>query len=338
MRFNEFKGSPKEIGYQRGSKLKDILLSRYQLLWQGIEKSKSKVEKILQKARSTVEKFFPDFAQEMKATAEGAKMSYDHIVFLNLYEEMHCMPLNCSQIAFIKSDMGPIYGKSEDADYLDRNYGVTIIRPNKGHSFIEMGGIDWIVSAGGGINDTGLCIGQSTVVCSDINPDGVPRLTLLRAVLQNCSNVKEAIEFLRSYKINLIGMNYLLVDSEGEAAVVEKSPFKQRERYPEDNAVYCTNLFLHKEMEKLIKPGFYSFIETNAKDRYSRLKDFADLNTKAQNMGEGFKNILRSHGKGGICQHGSFNTASSFVMIPKKKEMWITDGPPCKNEFIVYKL
>ncbi len=43
--------------------------------------------------------------------------------------------------------------------------------------------------------------------------------------------------------------------------------------------------------------------------------------------------MIRSHGPGGMCQHGVMQTAWSVMMVPRSRELWLADGPPCQNPF-----
>ncbi len=222
--------------------------------------------------KAPVEKSFPDLAEEMKGTAEGSGMSYHDILLLNFCEELG-VSKGCSQLALTGSNVGPIYGKSEDAGF-DRTYVITEISPQRGYCFLQVGAVNWIVSSGGGINDSGLCIGQSTVLCNDGPAGGIPRLTLLRAALQYCSNVEEALDFFNRCNTALRGMNFLIVDSSGDGAVIEKSPSRQMVRKPQKGAIWCTNHFLSDEMKEVMNWEKYRDIEENSKGRYRKLEEF----------------------------------------------------------------
>ena len=43
--------------------------------------------------------------------------------------------------------------------------------------------------------------------------------------------------------------------------------------------------------------------------------------------------MIRSHGPGGMCQHGVMQKTWSVMMVPRSRELWLSDGPPCQNPF-----
>jgi hypothetical protein len=150
--------------------------------------------------------------------------------------------------------------------------------------------------------------------------------------------VAEAVDFYAEYKTAKIGGNTTMVDSSGDAAVVEKSPTRQEVRRPQNGTIWCTNHPTFSGMRELwdvvgMKEGRLE----GSGARYAKLQDFLEGYDGTDAVGS-FEDILRTHGPGGICQHNVLWTLFSLITIPKKREMRVTDGPPCKNEFATYRL
>jgi hypothetical protein len=128
-----------------------------------------------------------------------------------------------------------------------------------------------------------------------------------------------------------VGNNYLLIDESGDMCVVEASPFKVRERKPDQNFVVATNHFIHPEMVDV----------ENMKERipdslmrYKRIKEV--ISTKGGKVDFKLaKKILSDH-KGSVCSHIKaikLGTLWSLIVLPKDREVFIASGHPCKAEY-----
>lgn len=344
MRFAEFSGSAYEIGLQRGKVFRESLLSGYDRFCKYPEEIRKSSEKIVQRMGESLQNVFPEAVEELKGTASGAGMSYEKILLLSFSEELY-LACDCSQIAFKQSNVGPIYGKTEDAGF-NRTYVISKISPKGRHKVITVGAANWITGSAGGLNEAGLCIGQSSVICTDSNPLGIPRLTLIRYLLERCSNISEALDFLGQNKIAFIGMNYLIIDSSGQMVVVEKSPTKQAVRTSEGSSLCATNHYIAEEMKTVMamltgmEPDLDKRLarEANTKHRYSRLFDCGRSYAAGQFGLDEMKRILRSHGIGGLCQHGLMETTFAMIGLPQERKLLITNGPACRSEFFSYEI
>ncbi len=79
-----------------------------------------------------------------------------------------------------------------------------------------------------GMNERGLTIGMAAVPPGDMNPDpnkeSVDSLKIIRKMLDQASNVDEAVVLMQRYNINMEGgppLHYLIADRTGRAALVE---------------------------------------------------------------------------------------------------------------------
>jgi len=349
MRFVRLQGSPRQIGLQRGKSFGNLLSAIYKrkCASEGETETKSAKE-VVEKMNVIIRKFFPELVEEMEGTAKSSGLAYQDIVLLNFSEEISFGEQKdfCSQIAFSATDNGPMLAKSEDAG-TRRTYVVTEICPDHGYRTLQLISVDWIVGSGGGVNEKGLCVGQSTVWTRDKNEHGIPRLILPRVLLQYCSNVGEAINFLKEYKLSFKGMNFMLLDNSGAIAVIEKSPFQQSIRRPDQgsNFLCCTNHFLTPTMWGMMELStgeeqnleILIAREINSKARYARLLDFARKYSRRPPSERSLKKLLRSHGIGGICQHGLLTTTFSLIVSPAREEISATDTAPCNSNFVRYR-
>ena len=339
MRFEKFGGTPEEIGRGKGRAYGGLLREQYGSFCTYTGEERDRAVAVVEDMRLAVEEAFPDLALEMEAIAEASGMGYDELTLLTYCEELG-RPKGCSQAAVVRTEVGPVYMKSEDIGpgAFDNVYAVSELSPEGGHRFLQVAPVNWTINASSGVNEAGLCMGESSVGYTDSPGGGVPRLTLMRAALQYCSSVKEAVELYAGHSTAIIGGNCMMVDASGDAAVVEKSPRRQGVREPERNGMWCTNHPTLDAMKEIWDVGeLREGREENSRARWAKLEEFV-RGYDALDAVEAFEGMLRTHGEGGICQHTVLWTIFSLVMVPARREMRVTDGPPCRSEFTAYRL
>lgn len=343
MRFEHFQGSHRAIGRQRGEAFRDLLRQYHQRYDSWPADFRQRLDSLIPTFESALGRSAPELIEEMQGTAEGAEIPYEDILRFNFAEEVG-VPSGCSQVALVDANGDAILGKSEDAGF-ERTYVVTELRPERGYGQLHVSAVNWVIGSGGGLNEAGLCIGQSSLYVTD-QAHGIPRLMLLRLALERCANVTEAIAFLQSQDMALRGMNFLLVDANGDMAVVERSPTHCAVRRAEGGVIWATNHALSPLMRAVEEgsSGTEPDIETrlavyvNSRQRFARLCDFATSHSGKADVKEALDGFLRSHGPGGLCQHGIMDTTLSMIMIARTRQLWATDGPPCSSSFQLYSL
>jgi predicted choloylglycine hydrolase len=306
---------------------------------------------------------FPYLIEELHGMAEGAKLDFDAVAMANLAPaygvfinrkdgqrpKFGC-PVGlgfddftendgCTNIIFPESDEGPILGRTLDAStpYLEVGY-IRLIVPENGYKLLCFTSISGLIT-NSGVNEHGLGIGDASLHFPSVNPRGVIRNFLPRLILQNCANVEQGIQFLSKYPVMRHGYHFALVDKDGYAAIVERSPLEMYVRRSISEPIFCTNHAVTPCMRKLeLSRGEIG--DKNSDERYAHLK----LLTSAENFQKTFnsmKNLVCSHRvPGGICQHGELQmyTRRTFLVSCRKRKFLVTDGPACQNEFREFKL
>lgn len=287
---------------------------------------------------------FPDLVEELRGISDGAQIDFGDILLLNFFPGLLNLPIYCTNIAFVNSCDGPIHGRTSDIGSDYHYYLLQRVTPNEGGQ--EFLSVNWAgtIWTGVGINASGLSVGQSSAPTAP-GQDGIGISTLImpRPVLQYCRNTREAMNLLERFRLAGKGLNVALLDETGDAAVVEKSHDKQAVREAEEGVVFCSNHFVEETMQGMI-PLRIDGIEENSTGRYQLLSNIfgTDKNIAAHGI-EGMKKLLRIHAnddRPGICQHVPPNLISwyAYILLPRKREMWICDGPPCQTEFAEYAL
>lgn len=356
MQYIESEGNAYEIGFHHGKTLRVLIeaASLYKKNFNFHRVAEEKLAKILEEILEPVEETFPELIDEMKGIAEGAKISYYDILLLNFYPVINgaYLTTECSNIAFKRSDKGPILGRTYDSTELWRNF-IHTVRPTSGYDFVHVGYAGSVWTGCSGINEHGLAMGESSVMgWKKLNKKSVDRLLTLRLILKRCRNVREAIEFLVKHDfVYPHGSNVVLVDDDGNAVIVEKMSNMQRVRWAENGVIYCSNFFVHKDMRQAMggedymadrsQPGDPRISARPAPQYLEYICRYEYLKRMAGNLGEmatfnKMKEILRSHEEpGAICRN---LTGFASIALPKDRAILITHGQPCRNPFIEYQI
>jgi hypothetical protein len=163
------------------------------------------------------------------------------------------------------------------------------------------------------------------------NEEG-PSQQWVEQMLTRCENVESAIEFIRGCIGTALSGNYLLSDSQGNAAAVEVSRGEMRVIQENYDMLVCTNLWKMLPMD--VTDRRYT---KTARHRFERVNSL--LTGSRPNLKSIFL-ATRDHSDNGadaehqygmsICNHGrTEGTISGEVLVPRQKVFWWTYGWPC---------
>lgn len=335
----ETSGSPGEIGYQYGRKLKDRLQEHCKNRTSDIYKrfKRDVIEKGRKVMLEVTEHEFPYIVEEMRGIAEGAEVSYDDYSLsvvsggFSVFKEEGD---SCSNVIFKQSNNGPLLGKTLDGTSPDMGtFVVRLINSEKENVVLCVTRIDGI-STETGLNDKGLGLGTSSIHFFTTNPRGIRRDLLLRPLLHECSNVEEGVQFLAAHPTIKSGYNYVMVDIGGNGAIGERSPIEYYVRRMEGKVIFCSNHTATTCIRKLEKSRGVDG-DKNSDDRFQNLKKITSARSFRMSL-ESMKKILRNHdNSGGICQHGNANmyTRMAYINIVKEGKLLVSPGCACKHDF-----
>jgi isopenicillin-N N-acyltransferase-like protein len=342
----ETKGLPYEVGYQHGNQVREKVKSCLDRFCPVSERTRQR-RRIVAKIEDTVASQMPEAIEEMRGIAEGSGLNYEDILLLNLSVELWGEGIfstspGCTLIGIAGED--PLVAKTIDmipGD--DQNFICQIVRPTYGYPFLHItyAGTIW---TDGGINSAGLAQTNSTLQSNGCDWSNFPIFIMTRHLLQYCRNVSEAVDFASHRNAINQGSNILLGDADNNLVVLEKS-IRQGIRYWEEKpkysgqigkVIYATNHSVTPQMEKYLSGSEYFL--ANSRERFENL---AHLVGQIDNNLMGVMTMYRDHTPcGGLCQHGQagLHTIGAFITLPKQKNIWITRGYPCKNEFYMLNL
>jgi len=288
---------------------------------------------------------YPQYVDEMQGIAEGANVSFDELVVLNVMEGVTMDALHltrCTSMAVNDertADGHVLAAHNEDWIPDDENDVYVIqAKPDDDPPYLAMtyGGLIPNI----GFNAYGIAQLIDTVYPND-SRIGIPRLVVSRAVLAVRTPGGAINRVLIPHRA--AGYNHLIVHESGEIYSVEVSARRFSIIYNRDGYVVHTNNYLSEKMQE---------IENDPEELISsRIRYFRALRLLNQSNSHTIKSlqtIQRDHVNypNSICKHDfgegypldREKTINALVIDLTAREMHIAWGNPCKNSYHTYHL
>lgn len=209
-------GGPAALGHQHGTALRSQIHANIAALlgdfFTGANASlRDRITAWQRRLRTFCYDHWPWMADEIRGLAEGAAIEVGLAELLSFrawqYEVYHAGA--CSSFALPRADGTIVTGGTlDDPRWL---YAITHVAPDVGLRFISfpIAGTVW---ASRGLNEAGLALGISSLICSGVRfglEDLVPVDLVFRDMLQTCSTVTEVEDRCRRFKFfcNLIAVD-----------------------------------------------------------------------------------------------------------------------------------
>lgn len=250
--------------------------------------------------------------------------------------------------AFAVSGGGhPMLAKNRDNDR--RFLGMQTVlraRPDDGHAWLALStaGAPGVHSSG--LNELGLCVADTHVPSTDVGP-GVPRFAAMMHLLQQCSTVAEAVDYL--VRTPQMGLGTLtLVDAGGDLAVVEcaysgSTVLPQAVGVEPGRAVLATNHFVSPALSSSLLEPEAGTPGASSRGRWSQASQtLSQWAVEMPSDTRALRRLAGSHvGEGGsdpasLCQHGpglKAETISTAVYDAVDRRLDLCLGSPCSAPF-----
>ncbi|MHA1751978.1 MAG: C45 family autoproteolytic acyltransferase/hydrolase [Candidatus Helarchaeota archaeon] len=327
--------------------------------------------------KKAIKKYIPNQLERMKGIAKGAKIGmnlqyglhYIEVFTGNPKSSYYIPPTGCTKIFAIPpatADGSIMYGRNYDFPNVLQPYQmVRLSEPDDRYKNIcitqyPLGGTHI------GLNNKGLAVGINYARTWEKYPDdftfkGIPPTLLVQEMLENCSSVDEAIEFITNFPARSNAQHYGMADKSGNVCVIETTHNDYSIRRPEDGILAHTNTFRtekfldhnvpdnrHWKMKKMRHIPYIKSPKMRYERAYELLSKF-----KGNITIETFKEILSDHyypsnynedNKGipddfTICNHGETGvTLASIIIRPKTGQFFVTDTQPCKTNYEEFKI
>ncbi|MBC8332344.1 MAG: hypothetical protein H8E28_10220 [Anaerolineae bacterium] len=345
-------GTYREMGQQIGESRREnvrhsienarkLLQAAYQeleLTWEGAQIQARKYLPFAQE-------HYPQYVDEMQGMAEGANISFDELVVLNVMEAVTIDALHltrCTSMAVsdeCTADGHVLAAHNEDWIPDDENDVFVIqAKPKDAPPYLAMtyGGLIPNI----GFNAHGIAQLIDTVYPND-SRIGIPRLVVSRAVLAAKTPGGAIKRTLIPHRA--AGYNHLIVHESGEIYSVEVSARRFSIIYNKDGYVVHTNNYLSANMQEIENEP-----EELISSRIRYFRALRLLNQSKRHTIQSLQAIQRDHVNypNSICKHDfgeghlldSEKTINAMVIDLTAREMHIAWGNPCKNSYHTYHL
>jgi len=338
----EVSGNPHDRGYQYGEKFKSQIEQELDNLYTSFQRDlKWQKDKLLREGRKYIpfiEEYIPEIADEIKGIAEGVGRGYDELVTLCAYYELgegtYDSTSTCTCFGVTKgatADGEAYVGQNWDGSkrvpatmlYVKRNSGPNVL------TYTNAG-----LPAGYGMNSEGIAVAWNSVHCEK-SQLGVPAYLIVREALHQ-KLLSEVIDMLIKTK-RAESLNFIIADKYGEAYNFEATPYDWDLSYCEKTIVHANHFVSNKlKFEK----DLILLWDANTVIRHNRMMKL--INDKCGSIDlQAAMDFQKDHANypKSICRHSPAGvTESASVMVPGKREMWMSFGNPCENEYYKYTL
>ncbi len=296
----------------------------------------------VKEAANLFDRWCPGLTEELHGFADALKVPPSQIFF---YSMTYLRP-RCSQIALLPSRTGdgkPLVARNYEFSHEAEDFCVvkTAVEGKYAHlgtSVLSFGRDD-------GLNGHGLCVTQSScgfpvgALPYMRNPalKGLQYWAVIRALLENCKDVGEALAYLEGMPV-AYNINLLLADKSGHAALFEtldgKRAVKRIDSDSGEQFLFATN---HAVLPELIpdEPG----VMVHSVKRYEYIRN--KLNEKIGVTRTDLKEMLLSGYPDGLCCHyfeEYFGTTKSMVISPADGTVELCWGGREENGWDTYKI
>jgi isopenicillin-N N-acyltransferase-like protein len=202
-----------------------------------------------------------------------------------------------------------------------------------------------------GLNEKGLAIGYNfgrswKKEPLDFRLKGVPATFIIQEALETCATTQQAIDFITNFSDRTNGFHCGLMDISGDTCVIETTSTRFAVRRPKEGILAHTNHYQTEELKDANLPDYVRFkmddmdispIESPIR-RYKREIELLQK-YKGQITMETIKEILSDHDNREpddftVCTHGpAAGTLGSIIILPCKREFWVTNTHPCESEY-----
>ena len=315
-------GAPFERGLEHGRVFAD-------LIWDNItgfagQKYDSEVLASRDRMEAYLFEHFPWMLEEMQGIARGAGLSYENILWLNLFnalvpaEELEPFP-GCSTALLCRDHRAGLL-KTSDIDPAQRRRMIVQVLDWNGIQAICCGwaGSVWLEF---GMNSAGLALGCNSAPRLVTQPvRGIPQHAGGYPLLAACGTVAEATTFLREHPLAGKGLNLGALDAAGHGAIFEVAAHQLQVRPMEGDCIAATNHYLTPDLARLNQTRSAAVL-AESRARLQRIESF--LSTTALPTVEALKACAAiDTGEGCVCRQGI--TLAGTVMDSGAGILWLT--------------
>lgn len=332
----ELAGTSREIGWQLGKMMEKMpSLKAAQTSGMegfGLEQSEEAVQMF--------DRWCPGLSEELAGFAEALEVKREQVLY---YAMTYLLP-RCSQVAVLpnrSADGKPLLARNYEFHHEFEDF--CLVKTAVQGKYTHLGTSVMQFGREEGVNEHGLAVTMSS--CSfPVGPlpymrapklKGLQYWAVIRALLENCKNVGEALHYLEGMPISF-NLNLILLDKGGHGALVETldGRFAVQRVQPDspEGMLYATN---HPVLPELIPHEPQAMVHSLQRYQYieKQLKGAASVTR------EKLKSMLLAKYPEGLCCHyfeEFFGTTKSLVISPTDGTVELCWGGRKENGWRTY--
>ena len=345
-------GGPRERGRQYGEQARERV-RRSVAIYRGIFAQYAgwdwgQVTAHAQTYRAPIEAAYPRYLEEMAGIAEGAGLTFDDILAINVRTEVMFAAVarraatECTAVAVLpgaSADGHVLIGENWDwKRHMTDTVVVLEAHQDQGPSYVTM--VEAGLLAKAGMNSAGIGLGTNAMITDqDRGEPGLPYHVILRAIL-DAPNLPLALDTILHHR-RASAANYVLASREGMAVDVEAAPGDHSRvwlTWPEDDVLVHANHYLAATGLKDV----YRWASPDSPFRQERATTLL-RRAAGGTSPELLQALLRDHVNHplGICCHPDPSlpedeqemSVASVIFDLETRTMWIADGQPCEHDY-----
>lgn len=310
VKYKELKGSHFEIGQQLGAMVENNPMLKAHLSAGGLD------EQDMNRAKAMFDRWCPGLNEELGGFADALGVTPEQAVF---YAFTYLKP-GCSQIAVLspKSKSGHVL-LARNYEFSDMFEDFMLIRTCADGKYAHIGSSVLQFGRDEGINECGLAVTMSSCgfpVGADENMRrpairGLQFWAAVRALLENCKDVDEALAFIDGMPI-AFNLNMIVADKSGRAALIETMEGRMEIKRADEGQpfLHATNHAVFPNMQTHQGP-----VMKNSIERYEMIEK--NLGSKDKTAPDDLKALMLGKYPDGLSAHyydDFFGTTKSIVM------------------------
>lgn len=330
-------GTAYEVGQQQGEILKRQNPEAVRWCTSGKTELGKPGFKDFEELQAFYEEYCPGITDEIRGLADSFGVKPDR---LQLYSPPIYQPGNCSQFAMLSSvtdDKHVYVGRSYEYNQEMNDFRLCTVRI-KG-KIEHVGFTEFLLGRDDGMNDHGLCVTFSGGGTFKREPTkkGFNFFLVVRALLDNCKTVAEALEHLQKMPVSGY-WNFLITDKNNNTALVQffdgEYATKQINSDSFEQYLSSTNHYVLPEMAKYQKYAGDWILESSKK-RFELIN--ATLSRAAPSISKGdIRDLLSKEIYDGVCGHyytDYFGTLFAIIYDLTDLKADICFGAPTHNDW-----
>lgn len=341
----EVSGKPRDLGRQIGEATGDLIRGFCEVALQRVNQtlkvSRESAMVIVQDSIQRAESYAPDLMEELRGTAEAAKVPLADLMLLQVRNQLKADDSGCTSFSLAKvKGLGRVTCQNWDNDpYLDQFSLVLTRKPHGKPALTTITQAGLIAYVGFNSQGIGLCL---NTLPAPSRRFGVPHYFTVREIFESDS-LEGALSAVERAE-RAIPANIMLTTPQGPANLEVTIEQVYVLRDTGTGIVTHANHARHPDLVA-INPVLPELIQSGS--RQSRIDSLLQRPPGADWSLEQVQSALRDHESHprSICRHanndpvtGFWQTVFSVIIAPEAKKMFISRGTPCDRGFEEYRL